>query len=189
MNTPSHFLLHAWLRKYFWEKKNFFIPKSFLLWAIAPDIGLYLCVFLYALYSEYFLWNPTWETFRYMFDVLYFEHPLWIFAYNFLHSPLVIVSFLCVTKFFKNYLGAYYIIMYWFFIWCLLHTFFDIPLHHNDGPRIFYPISDYIFYSPVSYWNREYYAGYVIPVELWMCVIMILYLYIFPLTQKFLWKK
>lgn len=189
MNTPSHFLFHAGIRKYFWDTKGFSIPKSFIFWAIAPDIGLYLCVFIYAIYSQYFLWNSLDVTFRYSFDILYFENSVWIFAYNFLHSPLMILVFFWISKIFQNYLGKYYRLLFWFFIGCSLHTLFDIPLHHNDGPRIFYPLSDYIFHSPVSYWNTDYHAGYVIPLELSMCIIMILYIYIIPFTRKILWKK
>ncbi len=189
MNSPSHLLLHLWLRKYFQEKKNIYIPKSFVVWAIAPDIGLYLCVFIYMWYSQLYLGNDARETALYMFDILYFEHPLWIFAYNLFHSPLMILMFLWLWRVFQNYLGKYYKMYMWFLIGCMLHTFFDIPLHHNDGPRIFYPLSDYIFYSPVSYWNTDYYAWYIIPLELLMNLIMIFYVFLIPFSKKILWKK
>ena len=35
----------------------------------------------------------------------------------------------------------------------LLHCFGDLPLHHDDGHRHFFPFSDWRFMSPVSYWD------------------------------------
>lgn len=175
MNTPSHIILHLGIRKYL-EGKKILIPKSFVFWALAPDIGLYLCVILYIPISKYLLWNSTEYTFMHMFDDLYFEHPLWIFAYNILHAPLMLFSIFCIIYLFRNNLRKYYKIINWLIIWCFIHTVFDIPLHHNDGPRIFYPFSDYRFMSPISYWDVNYYANYVIPFELWWCILIMCYL-------------
>lgn len=189
MNTPSHIILHLWIRKLWNAKKRNKIPKSFVLWALAPDIGLYLCVFLYIPISLYIFWNTGEYTFKHMFETLYFEHPLWIFAYNILHSPLTLSFFLGGTYMLQNYLGKYFRILLWFFIWCLLHTAFDIPLHYDDGPRIFYPFSDYRFMSPVSYWDVNHYARYVIPIELLWNVCISIYLVYTPIKNKILWKR
>lgn len=189
MNTPSHFLLHLWLRKYYEERKNVQIPKSFLLWSVGPDIWLYLCVFGYMLYSQVYVWNSSEYTFRHMFDVLYFEHPFWIFAYNIFHAPLMLGVFFAFIKLFQNYLGKYYSILLWFILGCMLHSLFDIPLHHDDGPRIFYPLSDYQFSSPISYWDRDYHAVYIIFLEICMSLSMIFYVFAFPKIQKYLWKS
>ncbi len=175
MNTPSHIIFHIGIRKYL-EWKNIFIPKSFVFGALAPDIWLYLCVLLYIPISKFILWNSTEYTFRHMFDELYFEHPIWIFAYNILHAPLTLVLFLWAVYLLQNYLGKHYKILQWFILGCMLHSALDIPLHHNDGPRIFYPFSDYRFMSPVSYWDTNYYANYIIPLELWWCLLIIIYL-------------
>jgi len=189
MNTPSHIILHWGIQKYFKRTKDFTIPRSFVWWAIWPDIGLYLCVFLYIPISKYILWNSTEYTFRYMFDTLYFEHPLWIFAYNILHSPTALLLFFIFIKTFQDYLGKYYKILSWFFLWCMLHSLFDIPLHHDDGPRIFYPFSEYVFSSPISYWDSAHYANYVFPVEFWFSILILWYI-IFPkLYSKIIWKK
>jgi hypothetical protein len=48
----------------------------------------------------------------------------------------------------------------------LLHLVLDFPLHHDDGRAHFWPISDWIFASPVSYWDMQHHAGWVIPAEL-----------------------
>ena len=48
----------------------------------------------------------------------------------------------------------------------LLHLAFDLPLHTHDARRHFWPLSDWRFESPVSYWDRAAHAGIVAPLEL-----------------------
>ena len=43
----------------------------------------------------------------------------------------------------------------------LLHTALDLPLHHDDGHRHFYPFSDWRFESPLSYWDGHHHADVV----------------------------
>ncbi|MGR3783294.1 MAG: cobalamin biosynthesis protein CobQ [Albimonas sp.] len=35
----------------------------------------------------------------------------------------------------------------------LLHLAFDLPLHHSDARPHFWPLTDWVFRSPLSYWN------------------------------------
>jgi hypothetical protein len=39
-----------------------------------------------------------------------------------------------------------------------LHACADLPLHHDDAHRHFFPLSDWRFASPVSYWDPAYYG-------------------------------
>ena len=48
----------------------------------------------------------------------------------------------------------------------LLHLVFDFALHHDDGRAHFWPISNWIFQSPVSYWDPRHYGGIVGPIEI-----------------------
>ena len=43
----------------------------------------------------------------------------------------------------------------------LLHTLGDLPLHHDDGHRHFFPLSDWRFASPLSYWDPDHYGYWV----------------------------
>lgn len=174
MNTPTHFLLHACIRKFFKDKRQFNIPRSFLLGSIAPDILLFVLVFSYIPLSIYIFWNTTEYTFRHMFDTLYFEHPLWIFSYNILHAPLSLAILFIILFMSKNFIKKFYRVGLWFLAWCALHSIFDIPLHHDDGPRIFYPFSDYSFSSPISYWDVNHYGAIVWSIEL-LCIVIFLY--------------
>jgi len=51
----------------------------------------------------------------------------------------------------------------------LLHLAFDFPLHHDDARPHFWPVTDWVFESPISYWDRGHYAGIVGPLEAAMC--------------------
>lgn len=49
----------------------------------------------------------------------------------------------------------------WVVVLCvsmLLHFAFDLPLHHDDGHRHFWPLTDWRFASPVSYWDTKHFG-------------------------------
>jgi hypothetical protein len=58
----------------------------------------------------------------------------------------------------------------------LLHLVFDFALHHDDARRHFWPLSDWVFRSPVSYWDSRHYGAIAGPVEtlgaLMLCVVL-----------------
>lgn len=43
----------------------------------------------------------------------------------------------------------------------LLHLGFDLGLHADDGRRHLWPLSDWVFASPVSYWDPRHHGGVV----------------------------
>ena len=47
----------------------------------------------------------------------------------------------------------------------LLHLVFDLALHNDDARRHFWPLSNWVFVSPVSYWDPAHYGRIVAPVE------------------------
>jgi hypothetical protein len=46
-----------------------------------------------------------------------------------------------------------------------LHAATDLPVHVDDGHRHFWPLSRYVFNSPVSYWDPAHYGNYIAPFE------------------------
>jgi len=53
----------------------------------------------------------------------------------------------------------------WFSVSVLLHVALDFPFHHDDAHRHFFPLSDWRFQSPVSYWNPRYYGTWMAAIE------------------------
>lgn len=41
----------------------------------------------------------------------------------------------------------------------LMHCLTDLPLHHDDGRPHFWPLTRWIFESPVSYWDSRHYGN------------------------------
>ncbi len=52
-----------------------------------------------------------------------------------------------------------------FFASMLLHAGVDFLLHASDAHRHLFPLSDYRFHSPVSYWDPRHFGRIVAPVE------------------------
>jgi hypothetical protein len=52
----------------------------------------------------------------------------------------------------------------------LMHSLLDFPLHHDDAHRHFWPLSDFRFASPASYWDPAHYGAFAAPMELLLMV-------------------
>ncbi len=48
----------------------------------------------------------------------------------------------------------------------MLHLLLDFPLHNDDARAHFWPITDWKFLSPVSYWDDQYFGHIVSPIEI-----------------------
>ncbi len=59
----------------------------------------------------------------------------------------------------------------------LLHLALDFPLHHDDGRPHFWPASDWVFESPVSYWDKAHHALWVQPLEALLVLICVIVLF------------
>lgn len=59
----------------------------------------------------------------------------------------------------------------------LLHCALDLPVHVTDAHRHFWPISDWRFQSPVSYWDRGHHSGWVQWVEWGLALVAIVVLW------------
>lgn len=208
MQTLFHILLAFVIVKYYRIHKNIQIPKSYIVGSFAPDILLFLFTFFGFLYYRYIQDMSTREIFTLMFDTLYFTDPWWIFSYNVLHSPLIVITVLIFLYFIiKNNFNLYHTlkiiksskiklstlkqhfpiltILLFFFLGCLTHIALDIPVHHDDGPLLLYPLNDELrFQSPISYWDNNYYANVVSMFERALMILFILYL-----SKDFLIKR
>ena len=174
MNTPSHFIIQAAVAK---RAANPGLVRGAFLWgAVAPDIPLYL---LSVFGGLYFRWTgmSLREAAGHMFDTLFFEDPFWIAAHNLLHSPTMLALLLGGGWLFKRFTGRGWGWAKWFLIGCAAHTLLDIPVHHNDGPLLFFPLEwQTRFSSPVSYWDPDYYGGVFAWFELALDVALLTYL-------------
>ncbi|MDJ0637677.1 MAG: cobalamin biosynthesis protein CobQ [Paracoccaceae bacterium] len=59
-----------------------------------------------------------------------------------------------------------------------LHLLFDFPLHNHDARMHFWPVSDWVFESPFSYWDNNYYAATIGPLEVGTSLVLCLLMWI-----------
>ena len=55
----------------------------------------------------------------------------------------------------------------------LLHLALDFPLHHDDARPHFWPLSDWVFVSPFSYWDRRHFGDFIGPLEALLCILLV----------------
>lgn len=54
----------------------------------------------------------------------------------------------------------------------LLHAGIDFFVHHDDARRQLWPLSDWVFRSPVSYWDPQHFGTILAPLEIAICVVL-----------------
>lgn len=159
MQTPTHLLLAASL---FAQRDKKVRNTAVLSGAFLPDASLYFMVFLNGVIRDF----PMERVFGYS----YF-HPFWQRVFAIDNSFFVWFACLIAFALLRNAIGLVFAAS------GLLHLALDFPLHHDDGRAHFWPVSDWIFESPVSYWDRGAYGWLVAPLELVLGVLLIAVLF------------
>lgn len=151
MNSPTHTLLAlALLSKRGERKRNWAI----FLGSIIPDLAIYLWFPYQALIKG--------ESGKRIWDELYFEAPMQnavaLFNSIPIYAALAVIGFIARGKLWGKCLLV-------FALAALVHMATDLPVHNHDAYRHFWPISEWRFYSPISYWEADHHAGWVSLIE------------------------
>lgn len=158
MNTVAHLvfnLLTAERPQIFYPWPHFLRKGSLtlapIIWgALVPDLPM---VIFYGV--EKFIFG---QSERYIWGTAYFSTHWSNFIDPFNSIPLIALGFA----------GCFWWRSRWgwlFFSSMLLHVLGDLPLHHDDGHRHFFPLSNWRFESPVSYWDLNHHGGVVAILE------------------------
>jgi len=153
MNTPAHLIFGLAV---FGRPNASRITAAALAGALIPDASLYVMVG----WSLFVMGIDT----RIVFGELYFSD-LWQAVFRIDNSFILWGA---------GFAAALWSRLDWAIALCgaaLLHLLFDFPLHHDDGRAHFWPLTDWIYQSPLSYWDRNHYAGIVAPIEMVMSLI------------------
>ena len=148
MNTPAHLLVGTAV---FGKPEQTKVTGAALLGALAPDLSLYLMVAV----SIWGLGIPADVVFR---DLYYSDAWQSVFAID--NSFILWGIGLGVAIWLRQsvwiaFTGA-----------ALLHIALDFPLHTHDARQHFWPVTDWVFESPVSYWDNSAHANIVGPFAL-----------------------
>jgi len=141
--TPSH-IIYSWaVAKASDSKPNKNRTLAIVTGSFLPDVPTYLFFFVHT-----FILGTAQQT---MWDKLYFNSawsPLITLSHSLLLWPiLVLLSMLCKQK-----------ILLWVSTSATAHAVLDFFVHNDDAYRHFWPLSDWKFTSPVSYWDPVHFG-------------------------------
>lgn len=147
MNTPAHLLIGAAV---FGKPATSRVIAAAYLGALAPDLSLYLLAG-----TSLFILGISPQV---VFNELYFSST-WqtVFAID---NSFLVWGLACGVAVLRR--------SAWAVAFCgaaILHLCLDFPLHHDDGRPHFWPVTDWVFESPLSYWDRAQGAQWVAPAE------------------------
>ncbi|MGB3510066.1 MAG: hypothetical protein WBA93_12650 [Microcoleaceae cyanobacterium] len=148
MNTPSHAIINlALLAKPQLPEANLAI----VIGGILPDIP----IFLFYFWAKFIARLPEAKIWSEAYYQPFIQNLVAIF-----HSiPLAMIGLLI-----SYYFGCE--ILQVICISLILHSLLDLPVHNNDAHRHFFPLSNYRFISPISYWDPKHYGSIVALVEM-----------------------
>ena len=147
MNTPAHLLIGA---AAFGASGQVRLFMAAFVGALLPDLSLYLMAGV----ALFVLGIPPSIVF---IDLYFSDNWQTVFAID---NSFVMWGLLCGVAVWRR--SAWAIALTGA---ALLHLVFDFPLHHDDGRPHFWPLSWWVFESPVSYWDRGHHAAWVAPIE------------------------
>ena len=159
MNTPAHLIVAATV---FAKPNNPKVTWAALIGGFLPDFSLYAL----AAWSMFIQGNSA----KHVFDKQYFT-PEWqqIFAID--NSFFVWAIIIATGIFLKKH-----------WLWALggagfLHLCLDFPLHHDDARQHFWPLTEWVFNSPLSYWDHNHYGQFIGALEIGMCMVCLVFLW------------
>lgn len=147
MNTPAHLLIGAGIMG---KKDHPGLIWASIAGALLPDLSLYLLAG-----SALYLFNIPPQV---VFNELYFSNA-WQTMFALDNSFILWGAILALALWARNpcaiaFAGA-----------GLIHLCLDFPLHHDDGRAHFWPLSRWVFESPLSYWDQGHGAHWIAPLE------------------------
>lgn len=168
MNTYSHFLLAAVLRKPLKKltEENKTLPplrtSALLIGSIIPDSLLtIIAIFCGIIDVARGTFGPSNDDslMGKLFGDWFFNNPWVMSAQQLFHSPLMVAVFIAIGYFLwkRGTRGGGW--FFWLSCSAMLHTLVDIPLHYDDGPLLLWPLNwDLRYFSPVSYWDPNHFG-------------------------------
>ena len=147
MNTPAHLLINlAALGHHAPPKHQIAIVGG----ALLPDAPIFYFYFVEKFIRhvpEHLIWQ-------------HYFHPVWQNIIDTFNS----LPFMAIGILLGFYNKSKVTIL--FFLSMMLHVMGDLPFHHDDAHRHFFPLSDWRFESPISYWDPQHYGYLFMPLEI-----------------------
>ena len=126
---------------------------------------------VYPWVSIYVCW--VWLTFirgepqQKIWDEIYFNPPMQLTAAIFNSVPIYATLAFIGALYRKTVWG---LLLLFFALAALIHIALDFPVHGHDAYAHFWPITDWKFHSPISYWEVDHHANWVGLIEVFFCL-------------------
>ena len=151
MNTPTHLLVGAALfAKPAKDSRHKWRNTAILFGALLPDLSIFVLFIwarLFAGYSEQELW-----------EVVYWSEP-WQ-TLNKMGNSFVVFALIGAV--------ALAVRQRWLLalaLAALAHLMLDLPVHADDAHIHFWPVTEWRFHSPISYWDPRHFGDVVTVLE------------------------
>lgn len=148
MNTPAHLLIGVAVCARSGAPRT---GRAAAIGSLLPDLSLYLLAGV----SLFALQIPA----ERVFGELYFS-PAWQTVFAVDNSFIIWGLALCCAVLFRSAVAIAFTAA------GLLHLATDFPLHNDDARPHFWPLSNWIYESPLSYWDSNHHASQVAPFTL-----------------------
>lgn len=154
MNTPAHLIFGL---ASFGKTGNPRVTSAALVGAFIPDLSLYAMfawstwvkgISPHTVFREYY-YSPEWQQVFAIDNSFILWGVVLIFAL-WGNKPVLIA-----------FSGAAFV-----------HLCLDFPLHNHDARMHFWPLTNWVFISPFSYWDTQFHAGAIAPLELAVSMIL-----------------
>ena len=147
MKTPSHAIVNVGVLS-LWASPSLALPL--FIGAILPDLPIFI---LYA-------WAKFWQKYdeKTIWSEVYYQK-FWQDWVALFHSFPIGMSLFAVG------LWGHWEVLIAIASSLILHNLSDFPVHHDDAHRHFYPLSQFRYVSPLSYWDTKHYGKQVAAVE------------------------
>ena len=163
MITISH-AIYSWTlaEKVLHDRSQRTLLLMALIGGILPDIALYF----FFIYYKLIMGVPT----NLIWSELYFDSawtPIFTLAHSFILWPVL----LAVAQLYKKRC------LFWLSIGAFTHSVTDFFVHNTDAYAHFWPFSNWKFFSPLSYWDPNYYGEFVSRLDSFFILLLLLFLF------------
>ena len=160
MVTHSHAIINIAILS---RQRKAHLHRYAFIGAVLPDLPM----FLFFAVETFILRTPQ----RELWDTRYFMQE-WQNFFDLANSIPLILMLLGIGYYLLN--SEKITVLAWSM---LIHCGFDFFLHNDDAHHHFFPLSDFAFESPVSYWDAEHYGHIAAPIEVFATLAVSVYLF------------
>ncbi len=153
MNTPAHVILNMLCLG---RQDTATVLTPVIFGAVLPDAPIFLFYFIERVFKrtpESIIWREA-----------YYQENWQNFIDFFNSIPLIALGFI-VAIWVNSKIGMA------LFGSMFLHMLGDLPLHHHDAHRHFFPLSNWRFKSPFSYWDPRFHGVTITRLEILMVIV------------------